>query len=131
MSFTGKGRFKIINRTGTDIENVRVTHFLKGNDYIKDSELAIVEKLANEMSSDLFTFQSLGGKSDHWCVAFQNNKGCWQSYDLDKSMSDKFIEDGYELIIEENKFIFSAKNIKKGVETKDKKITSVFEAIKS
>jgi hypothetical protein len=132
MSFTGSGHFTIKNDTDGDIENVRVTHFLKGDNYAKDSELAIIEKLEKGHDSEKsYKFQSIGGKDDHWCVAFQNTKGCWQSHDLHKSMSNDFVSDGYKLIIENHTLIFSAKNKSGGMVTADKKITTVFDAIKS
>lgn len=131
MSFTGTGNFRIQNNSGADIENVRVTHFLKGDNHANDSELAIIEKLQKGAYSDFFKFHSVGGKDDHWCVAFQNSKGCWHSYDLNKSMKSDYVSDGYLLIIEDDKLIFSAQKIKGGVEIKDKKITTVYDAIKS
>ena len=131
MGFTGAGNFKIKNATGGEIQNVRVTHFMKGSDYIKDSELAIITKLANGASSEYFTFHSIGGKNDHWCVAFQNSKGCWQSYDLDKSMNGDYVSDGYQLIIEADKFTFSATKKKGGTVTGNKKIKGVYDVIKS
>lgn len=129
MSFTGVGNFKVKNDSSLDIEHVRVTHFLKGS--AQSSELAIIPKLQKGKSSEFFQFHSEGGKNDHWCVAFQNSKGCWQSYDLDKSMSSDYVSDGYQLIITDDKFTFSAIKGKGGVVTADKKIKTVYETIKS
>lgn len=131
MSFTGSGNFKIKNETNDDLTHIRVTHFLKGDNYAKDSELAIITELKKGSSSqEYYKFHSMGGKDDHWCVAFQNSKGCWQSYDLDKSMSDNYVSDGYLLIIDEDHFTFSAEKKKGGADTKSVKISTVYNVIK-
>lgn len=132
MGFGKTIKFMVENRTGTDLKNVRISHFMKGDEYAKDAEVEVIVyfgKIADPEGP--FSFKSISGKNDHWSVAFENTHGCWMSYDLDKSMSDKYREDGYRLIIEKEKFTFHAIDKKGDVSEKSTDVTTIYNATKS
>lgn len=132
MGFTGSGNLKIKNVTGGEIKNVRVTHLLKGEDCAKDYEFVTIDSLPDHGSSPKrYTFHSVNGKDDHWCVTFENSNGCWLCDDLDMSMKADFISDSYLLIIEEKTLTFYAKNKNGHSEIRSKETTTVYDAIQN
>lgn len=128
--FTGSGTFIIHNATGNEITNVRLTHFLEGSKYTGHASLAIVDRLENVTNSKPFVFWSYEGKDDHWCIAFQNIYGCWQSYDLNASMNKDYVADKYQMLLTNESLTFIATD--KGGQThkSSKSITSVYNGTK-
>lgn len=106
--FEGDGYFTIVNNTGGEITNVRLSHYLSGSGYQTYASLAIVERLGTGAKSDLFAFHSTKGKEDHWCIAFQNAGGCWQSNDMKASMKGDYNPGQYKMTINPGSLVFTA-----------------------
>jgi len=132
MGFGKTGKFNIVNKTGTDLEHVRISHFMKGDEYIPDAELVVIPEFSKVADpKGPYTFKSISGKNDHWSVAFKNSDGCWMSKDLDASMSSDYEESEYMLIIDKTDFTFFAKKKKGGTKSKPADVTSIYNATKA
>lgn len=129
MGFAGSKVFKITNSCGMVIKNVRITHFLKGDKYNKDSELYITESM-NDHQEDEHTFHSISDKDDNWTIAFQISdplaQGCYMCKKLTVNMKEN--RHSFKMTIYKDKFEISY--VESDTLTADnQKVTNVYDVI--
>ncbi len=101
MTLDGSGEFKIINKLGRDISDIRLSHFIKGDDFARYAQVESITELKNNQSKGPFTFVSNNGKNDHWSIAFKDSNGCWSSFDLKWSMSKDYDPEKYKVVLDD------------------------------